>query len=77
MTTLQELNNYIETELPNNPELASLIHDQSCFSVGELIDDEPSLNKNNAAEYSVLFCLGAVWAISQNIRQNERNATWQ
>ena len=72
MTTLQELNNYIETELPNNPELASVIHDQSVFSVGELIDDEQSLNKNNATEYSVLFCLGAVWAISQNINHQTK-----
>lgn len=72
MTTLEELKNTVCSLSEGKTELIEKIRNQSIFTVSQLLEDEPKLNKNNVTEYNMLFCIGAVWAISQNINHQKK-----
>lgn len=68
-TTYEELQAVMLSMLDNNPELAKHIGSQSReftdFTLAE--DEDHSLDIKQRNNYAIFFCIGATWAISQNI----------
>lgn len=73
-TTYEELQAVMLSMLDNNPELAKHIGSQSReytkFTLAE--DEDHSLDPKQRNNYAIFFCIGAAWAISQNLNKQSK-----
>ena len=70
-TTLKRLTAEMQLLIKDRPELAKLIGTQSRKSAADILEDDnrESMLKSQLDNYAVMFCVGASWAITQNLRQ--------